>query len=63
MKDILQALDPDVHKDSKRLKVAVLEAWKLITDTEIRDILYNKESGMHARCTAVIAARGMYTKF
>ena len=63
MKDILQALDPEVHRNSKRLRAAVLEAWESITDTEIQDIIYNKESGMRARCAAVIAAHGMYTKF
>ena len=59
MKDISQALDPEVHRNSKRLRAATLEVWESITDAEIRDIIYNSESGMRARCAAVIAAHGM----
>jgi transposase/DDE superfamily endonuclease len=63
MKDILQELDPEVHRNYLRLRKAVQEAWELITDAEIHDILFNEESGMQARCKAVIAAGGLYTKF
>ena len=63
MKDILQELDPKVHRDYKRLRKTVQEAWELITDAEIHDILFNEESGMQVRCKAVIAASGLYTKF
>jgi transposase len=40
LKDILQSLYPKVYRNSKRLKEAVLEAWDLIIDIEIRHIIY-----------------------
>jgi len=36
MKDILSALDPEVHRNYNRLRAAVLEAWNSITDAEVR---------------------------
>jgi hypothetical protein len=63
IKDILEELDPAVHRNYKRLRKAVQEAWETITNTEIYDIIHNEESGMHARCLAVIAANGLNTKF
>ena len=59
MKDILSILDPEVHRSYKRLRAVVQEAWEKITDAEIRDLVHT----MHARCVAVIAAQGWYTKF
>lgn len=59
MKDILSALDPEVHRDYHKLRVAVLEAWNTITDAEVRELVH----GMGARCTAVKNAHGMYTEF
>jgi predicted Fe-S protein YdhL (DUF1289 family) len=41
----------------KRLREAVIAAWDLITDEEIRDIIRT----MPARCQAVINANGNYT--
>ena len=40
MKDILQALHPEVHRNSNRLRAAVWEAWEAITDTEVRDLVH-----------------------
>jgi hypothetical protein len=40
MKDILRALDPEVHRNHRRLQAAVIEAWNSITDEEIRDIIH-----------------------
>lgn len=59
MKDILEALDPRVHRNYRRLRAAVIQAWESITDAEIRDIIHT----MPERCAAVIAARGAYTKY
>jgi len=59
MKDILQALHPEVHQNSQRLREAVLEAWNMITDGEIRELIHT----MHQRCLDVINANGMYTKW
>lgn len=59
MKDILQTLDPEVHRSYPRLKKVLLEAWQSITDAEIRDMIHT----MPARCKAVILAGGMYTEF
>ena len=63
MKDILEELDPEVHRNYARLRKAVLDAWESITDAEIYGIIHNPESGMHARCLAIIRAHGYYTKF
>jgi hypothetical protein len=59
MKDILTALDPEVHRSYKRLRKAVQEAWDNIIDTEVKDLVHT----MHDRCVAVIAAHGWYTKY
>jgi hypothetical protein len=59
MKDILQALHPEVHRNSQRLRENVLEAWNTITDGEIKDLIHT----MHQRCMDVIQANGMYTKW
>jgi hypothetical protein len=59
MKDILATLHPEVHRKSKVLRAAILEAWSLITDAEVRDLVHT----MPKRCRDVIAANGMYTKW
>ena len=59
LKDIIEKNDPTIHKNYKRLRAAVIEAWNTITDEEIRDII--REMG--DRCQAVIDANGMYTKW
>jgi hypothetical protein len=59
MKDILEQLDPQVHRNSQRLKDAVWRAWDTITDAEVRTEIRT----MHQRCLDVIAAHGMETKW
>jgi len=59
LKDILQEIDPQVYRDSRRLREAVLRAWERITDVEIRERIRT----MHQRCLDVIAANGMETKW
>jgi hypothetical protein len=59
IKDILSLLSPEVHRSYERLRIAVIEAWDIITDAEVRDMIYS----MPARCAVVIAAHGMYIEF
>jgi hypothetical protein len=59
LKDILQEIDPEVHRNSRRLREAVLRAWEQITDTEIRARIRT----MYQRCLDVITANGMETKW
>ena len=59
LKDILQEIDPEVHRDFARLREAVSRAWERITDAEIRERI----GTMHQRCLDVIAAHGMETKW
>jgi hypothetical protein len=33
----LQEIDPEVYRNSRRLREAVLSAWETITDAEIRE--------------------------
>jgi hypothetical protein len=59
MEDILEVLHPEVHKNSKRLRVAVVEAWEATTDAEVRDLVHT----MHQRYQDVKDAKGMYTSW
>jgi transposase len=59
LKDILQKIDPEVYRNSERLRAAVLRAWETITDTEIKERIRK----IHQRCLDVIAAGGMETKW
>jgi transposase len=59
LKDLLQEIDPVIHRDRARLRQAVLSAWETITDAEIRERIRT----MHQRCLDVIAANGMETKW
>jgi hypothetical protein len=59
LKEILQEIDPEIHRDSRRLREAVLRAWERITDAEVRERIRT----MHERCLDVIAANGMETKW
>jgi transposase len=59
LKDILQEIDPAVHRNSRRLREAVLRAWETITDTEIRERIRT----MHQRCLDVIVANRIETKW
>jgi hypothetical protein len=52
-------LDPQVHRNSRRLRATVIEAWDSITDIEIRDIIYI----MPQHYKDVIAAHGAYIKW
>ena len=58
MKDYIQA-NYEEKLSYDRLKKAVKEAWEVIEDKTLIELL----SSMHERCTAVIAANGMHTKF
>ena len=60
MKDILGRLHPEMHKNSRRLREVVLEAWNMITVAEVRDIFH----AMPECCKAAVKdARGLYTKW
>lgn len=59
MKDILAKIDPEVHRNSNRLRKAVLEAWGSITDVEVRDIIHE----MPRRCIDCKNGNGLYTKW
>lgn len=59
MKDILQQIDPEVHRNKARLREAVLRAWETIKDEETRARIRT----MHQRCQDVIDAHGMETKW
>jgi transposase len=59
LKDILQEIDPEVYRNSRRLREAVLRAWETITDAEVRERIRT----MHQRCLDVIIAGGMETKW
>lgn len=63
LKDYIQQYYPQVHSSYKRLREVIQEAWESITYERIREIIHNPESGMKARCQAVIDARGWHTKF
>jgi hypothetical protein len=39
LKEIIEKKDPTIHQNYERLRAAVIEAWELITDAEIRDII------------------------
>ena len=60
MKDILGQQYPKVYLNYKRLKAALLEAWNIITDDEVRYLI---KIEMKARCQTVINADGRETKY
>ena len=59
MKDILGALHLEVHRNSKRLKAIVLEAWGAITNAEVKELVHT----MHQRYQNIKDANGMYTNW
>ncbi|RFU31197.1 hypothetical protein B7463_g5132, partial [Scytalidium lignicola] len=59
MKDILEELDPETHRNYLRLRSVVSSSWDSVTDAEIRDIIHT----MPQRCKDVIEAKGAYTKW
>jgi transposase len=52
IKDIIEERDPEIHRSYPRLRAAIIEAWNLVTDKEVRDLIRM----MHDRCQAVIDA-------
>jgi uncharacterized protein with HEPN domain len=60
MKDVLEELNPHVHRNYRRLRAAVIQAWDSVTDTEIRDIIHTM---VPQCCKEVIATHGAYTKW
>ena len=59
IKDIIEEKDPEIHRSYTKLRAAIIEAWNLITDEEVRDLIRT----MHDRCQAVIDADGWHTKY
>jgi len=39
LKETIEKMDPMIHRDYHRLRAAVIKAWDLITNEEIRDII------------------------
>jgi hypothetical protein len=59
LKEIIEKKDPTIYRNYNRLRAAVIEVWKSITDAEIRDVIRQ----MPERCQDVINVNGMYTKW
>ena len=59
IKDILSVLDPKVYRDYQRLRTAILEVQDIITDAEVRDLIY----GIGVHCIAIKNAYGIYIEF
>ena len=59
IKDYIQEHYPDIHRNYRRLRATIVEAWEAISDDTIRDII--KE--MPKRCQAVIDAQGGETMY
>jgi transposase len=59
IKDIIKERDPKIHRLYLKLKAAIIKAWNLIIDEEIRDLIRT----MHNRCQAVIDADGWHIKY
>ena len=38
LKEIIEK-DPTIHRNSSRLRTAVIETWKSVTDVKIRDVI------------------------
>jgi hypothetical protein len=55
----LQEIDPEIHRDSRKLRAAILKAWERITDTEVIERIRT----IHQRCLDIIVANGMETKW
>jgi transposase len=58
-KDWIEVLDPEIHKNYRRLRGTVSQAWDQVSD----DVIKEQVSTMHDRCLAVIAAKGGPTKY
>jgi len=60
MKDWIQDNKPGVHRNYRRLRAAVQEAWEAIPDSLVKELL--SVESMKKRCQAVITAEGGETK-
>jgi hypothetical protein len=59
IKDYIQDKDPQIHRDYKRLRALIIEAWNAISIERIREIIQE----MPKRCQAVIDAQGGETMY
>jgi transposase len=59
LKDIIEQRDPEIHRSYPKLRAAIIEAWGLITDEEVKELI----ATMHDRCQAVIDADGWHTVY
>ena len=60
IKDWIEEYDPTVHRNYKRLRAAIIQAWESILHDEVRTLIRDT---MRERCQAVIDAQGGETKF
>ena len=54
MKDYIQTKYREIHRPYLRLRAAVIEAWNVVTDEQVKELV----ESMHHRCQAVIDAKG-----
>ncbi len=54
LKDIIQEKNPEIYRSYPKLRAAIIKAWNLITNKEVRDLVKT----IHNRCQAVIDADG-----
>ena len=59
IKDILNTLNLEIHRNYKRLKAAVLKAWNAIINAEVKNMIYI----MLACYKAIKDAYRIYTEF
>jgi transposase len=59
IKDIIKGKDAVIYRLYPKLKTAIIEAWNLVLDEEVRDLIRS----IHDRCQAVIDANGWHTKY
>jgi len=58
-KDWIEVLNPEIHRNYRRLRSTVSSAWDQVSD----EVVIREIRTMHDRCLAVIAAKGGYTKY
>jgi transposase len=58
-KDWIEIIDPEVHRNYRRLRTIVSGAWDQVSN----EVVIREIRTMHDRCLAVIAAKGGYTKY
>jgi hypothetical protein len=59
IKDYVEKKDLNIHRNYRRLREAVIEAWESITNEQIRELI----ATMLQRCQDVINAQGGHTKW